>query len=101
MKTSHQEAANILNKIFPGLEARAGYIGNCSPCGSNDDRCFKIFTKLDIGGVNPLSIELPAGDVSAATIARLIGRVMMFNNTKTISPAVAQMVTAVEYSQHC
>ena len=94
MNMSHCKVADILNKIFPGIEARAGYIG------SDENPCFKIFTNIDIGMNQRLNIELPDGVVSAATIARVIGHVMMFNKA-TLSPAVAQMVTAVEYSEHC
>jgi hypothetical protein len=100
MKTSHEQAANILNKIFPNIEARSGYIGNCSLTGSYDNRSFKIFTNVDIGGIQPLSINLPAGDVSGLTIARMINTVLMANNTKTVSPAVAQMLNAVRYESY-
>ena len=98
MKTSHEQAANILNKIFPGIEAHSGYIGNCSPCGSYDNRSFRIFTNIDIGGVNRFSIDIPAGEVSATTLARCVLMILRWDNRQTVSPAVAQMINAVRHA---
>jgi hypothetical protein len=57
-----------------------------------------IFTNIDIGMNQPLSLSIPEGDVSALTIVQLIKQIMRMNNTKTVSPAVAQMLNAVRYA---
>lgn len=92
MNMSHCEVADILNKIFPGIEARAGYIG------SDENPCFKIFTNIDIGMNQTLSLSVPEGKITAMTIIQLIRAIMRMNNTKTVSPAVAQMLNAVRYA---
>ena len=96
MNTSHEQAANILNKIFPGIEARSGYLGNIERWG--DDRLFRIFTNIDIGGVNNFSIDIPAGPVSAATLVRCVLMILRWDNRQTVSPAVAQMLNAVRHA---
>ena len=36
----------LLENMFPTAGLTFGYIGNCSPCGTKDDRSWKFFTKL-------------------------------------------------------
>ena len=92
MNITHQEATNKLNKIFPGIRARCGYIGNCSPCGTRDDRCFRIWTTIDTGDRYCLSMDIPTGKVSAAVMVGLIRKVLRFSKLRT-TPAVAQMLS--------
>lgn len=95
---THTQVAETLNRLFPSIEASSGYIGNCSPCGSYDNRSFKIFTNIDIGGVNSLSIDIPAGPVSAATLVRCVLIILRWDNRQEVSPSVAQMLNAVRHA---
>ncbi len=94
---THEQLATVLNNIFPGIEAHSGYLGNCCPLGKYDDRLFRIFTKIDIGGIRPLDIDIPAGDVDARTTVRCVRIIMALKNTMHVTPSAAQMLNAVQY----
>ena len=100
---NHDQGAQILNRLFPGIEARSGYIGNCSPCGTHDDRAFRIFTKIDIrnpiwGTRETLSINVAAGEATAMTDAQCALQILRCDNRQRVSPAVAQVLNAVRYA---
>ena len=97
---TRDQAAEILNKLFPGIKARAGYIGNVGVYG--DDRSFRIFTNIGIGNdywnkPQVLSINIPAGEVSAETLTRCVLQVLRYDSSQSVSCAVSQMLTAVQY----
>jgi|DEB0MinimDraft_6_1074348.scaffolds.fasta_scaffold44648_3 hypothetical protein len=100
---TREKVAQILNGLFPEIKARSGYIGNCSPCGKYDGRAYRIFTKIDIGmsifgEPQFLSINLPDGEVTALTVARCVSDVLRWDNRQSVSPAVAQILSAVRYA---
>lgn len=99
---THEQVAQILNRLFPGIEAKSGYIGNCSPDGKYDDRAFRIFTKIDIGNSiwgtpETLSINIPRGEATAVTLTQCILQVLRWDNRQSVSPAVAQILNAIRY----
>ena len=96
---THSQTAELLRNIFKGVTFKNGYIGNCSPCGTHDNRSFMIFTGIDIpsdwGGRETLSLNLPDGNVTAATLSRLVRTVIRYSNL-TVSCSLAQMLNACE-----
>jgi hypothetical protein len=95
---THAQVAELLNRLFPNIEARSGYIGNCSPIGKYDDRLFRIFTNIDVGGWNSFSIDLPAGDAGASDVVRCVLQVLRWDKRQEVSPSVAQMLNAVRHA---
>lgn len=79
LESAAREALTLaeLRRRFPALGLSFGYVGNYASWG--DDRSFYVFTNINLGGTNPLSIPLGTVKEYPAnfTVAKVSRRLML------------------------